>query len=96
MLKSVTGIYDQGEIKLEEIPDDIPVNTKVIVTFLTPSENVKSHSRKKVLSNEEIEQVLQTYRQQNKSRSLGLAKGDFIVPDDFNAPLPDEILSLFE
>ena len=30
------------------------------------------------------------------TRPLGLAKGDFIVPDDFNAQLPDEVLSEFE
>ena len=29
-------------------------------------------------------------------RPRGLAKGDFIVPDDFDDPLPDEIQRLFE
>ncbi|HEY7387515.1 MAG TPA: type II toxin-antitoxin system prevent-host-death family antitoxin [Bryobacteraceae bacterium] len=29
-------------------------------------------------------------------RKLGTAKGDFTAPDDFDAPLPDEILSEFE
>jgi antitoxin (DNA-binding transcriptional repressor) of toxin-antitoxin stability system len=30
------------------------------------------------------------------SRPIGLAKGDFVVPDDFNDPLPDDVLQLFE
>jgi len=30
------------------------------------------------------------------ARKLGTAKGDFIVPDDFDAPLPEEILAAFE
>ncbi len=30
------------------------------------------------------------------SRPFGLCAGEFVVPDDFDAPLPDEILSLFE
>ena len=30
-----------------------------------------------------------------KRRFLGSAKGDFIVPDDFNDPLPKEIEDLF-
>ena len=30
-----------------------------------------------------------------KKRVLGSAKGEFVVPDDFNAPLPDEIEDLF-
>ncbi len=31
-----------------------------------------------------------------KKRAIGLAKGDFIVPDDFLEPLPDDILKGFE
>jgi prevent-host-death family protein len=29
-------------------------------------------------------------------RELGLLKGRLIVPDDFDAPLPDEVLAAFE
>ena len=29
-------------------------------------------------------------------RPIGLAEGDFVVPDDFDDPLPDEIQRLFE
>ena len=31
----------------------------------------------------------------SKKRTLGTAKGEFSVPDDFNAPLPKEIEDLF-
>jgi hypothetical protein len=31
-----------------------------------------------------------------KIRPFGLAAGEFAVPDDFDAPLPDEIVELFE
>ncbi len=31
----------------------------------------------------------------SKRRMLGSAKGDFVVPDDFNDPLPKEIEDLF-
>ena len=31
-----------------------------------------------------------------KRRPFGLCAGQFIVPDDFDAPLPEEILRLFE
>jgi prevent-host-death family protein len=30
-----------------------------------------------------------------KTRTLGSAKGEFVVPDDFNAPLPKDIEDLF-
>ena len=33
--------------------------------------------------------------QHPKTRLLGSAKGEFIVPDDFNEPLPKEIEDLF-
>lgn len=29
-------------------------------------------------------------------RPIGLAKGQFTVPNDFNAPLPDDIVQAFE
>ena len=29
-------------------------------------------------------------------RPIGLAKGEFVVPDDFDDPLPDDILDAFE
>jgi hypothetical protein len=47
------------------------------------------------LTNEDIDRIVESYRQQNKPLPIGLAKGEFTVPDDFNDPLPDEILDLF-
>jgi hypothetical protein len=29
-------------------------------------------------------------------RPIGLCKGEFVVPEDFDEPLPDDVLSLFE
>jgi prevent-host-death family protein len=29
-------------------------------------------------------------------RKIGTAKGDFVVPDDFDSPLPDRVLDEFE
>lgn len=31
-----------------------------------------------------------------RTRPFGLAKGEFVVPDDFDAPLSDDFLSDFE
>ena len=36
MLKSIQGVYRNGEIELSEVPDDVPDETHVIVTFLAP------------------------------------------------------------
>jgi prevent-host-death family protein len=35
------------------------------------------------------------YGERPKNRFLGSAKGQFVVPDDFNDPLPKEIEDLF-
>ena len=32
----------------------------------------------------------------SQPRPIGLAKGQFTVPVDFNAPLPDDVLQTFE
>ena len=32
----------------------------------------------------------------NSPRPFGLAEGEFVVPDDFDAPLPEDILRDFE
>ena len=35
-------------------------------------------------------------REKDGPRKLGMLEGKFVVPDDFDAPLPDEILDAFE
>jgi len=40
----------------------------------------------------EIRPVAET----NKLRPVGLAEGEFVVPDDFDDPLPDDLLDAFE
>ena len=37
-----------------------------------------------------------TATSEKKLRPIGLCKGEFTVPDDFDAPLPEEILRDFE
>ena len=39
---------------------------------------------------------LDQHQSEIKQRPFGLCKGEFIVPDDFNEPLPSKILDLFE
>lgn len=47
------------------------------------------------LVRELIERTYQTMSLINK-RPYGLAAGEFTVPTDFNAPLPDDVLDLFQ
>ena len=48
------------------------------------------------ITNEDIDRIVESYKKQGKKSPIGLAKGQFTIPDDFNDPLPDEILDLFE
>lgn len=51
-------------------------------------------------------QILETLKDQNlpkalttkskQQRPFGLCAGEFVVPEDFDAPLPEEILNAFE
>jgi prevent-host-death family protein len=36
------------------------------------------------------------FRKPNRNRTLGEDKGRFHVPEDFNAPLPDDLVEAFE
>ena len=47
------------------------------------------------LSDDELNIVRQVLSRQNKTRPVGLAKGEVFIADDFNEPLPDEIIDLF-
>jgi len=37
MLKTMEGIYQNGQIQLAELPQDISDRSQVLVTFLAPS-----------------------------------------------------------
>lgn len=47
-------------------------------------------------ANEPIAEVKPVTSVTNELRPFGLCAGDFLVPDDFDAPLPNEILEAFE
>lgn len=45
---------------------------------------------------EVIVTILEKESGSRRQRPFGLAKGEFVVPDDFDAPLPKEVLADFE
>jgi hypothetical protein len=54
----------------------------------------------KILSKENSVEVFITIldeaQKTSELRPFGLSKGDFVVPDDFDAALPEELLASFE
>ncbi|MGI0480523.1 hypothetical protein ACN4EE_07010 [Geminocystis sp. CENA526] len=47
------------------------------------------------LSNEEIKLIRRLLSHQGKNLPLDLPQDNFFIADDFNAPLPDDIINLF-
>ncbi len=48
---------------------------------------------------QQVLQFVESLKEQKleiKQRPFGLCQGEFTVPDDFNEPLPDDVLDLFE
>lgn len=56
------------------------------------------HGEEIVISNRgvPIAKLIPFRTSSDRRSSLGQDRGKFIVPDDFNAPLPNEILAAFE
>ena len=54
----------------------------------------------KILQNDQAIEVFVTILEEDSKlenlRPFGLGKGDFVVPDDFDVPLPEEVLASFE
>ena len=46
--------------------------------------------------NRPVAEIRRIAPRRRRSRPVGLCAGDFIVPEKFDAPLPDEILDAFE
>ncbi|AFZ35085.1 hypothetical protein Sta7437_1518 [Stanieria cyanosphaera PCC 7437] len=90
----MTNIREELNRKLNNLSPEQLNSVCEFVEFLEYKQQpVKTE---KPITNEDIDKIVESYRQQNKPLPIGLAKGEFLVPDDFNDPLPDEILDLFE
>ena len=90
----MTNIREELAQKLDKLSTEQLNSVREFVEFLEYQQ--KPVTSEKPLTNEDIDRIVESYRKQNKPLPIGLAQGEFVVPDDFNDPLPDEILDLFE
>ena len=92
--KTMTYTKEELQQKLDKLSAEQLNSVGQFVEFLEYKQQpVES---KTPMTNGDIDRVVESYRRENKQRPIGLAKGEFVTPDDFNDPLPDEILDLFE
>jgi len=85
--KKLITIDESKQVILSDLPFSAGQKLQVII--------VADESEVSLDENATIDAVMQQYRQKGKFRPFGLCAGEFTVPDDFNEPLPDEILDLF-
>ncbi len=84
--KSIT-IDESKQVILSDLPFSAGQKLQVII--------VADESEVSWDENATIDALMQQYRQEGKLRPYGLCAGEFIVPDAFNEPLPDEVIDLF-
>lgn len=85
--KKLITIDKSKQVVLSDLPFSSGQKLQVII--------VADESEVSLDENTAIEAVRQQYRQEGKLRPFGLCAEYFTVPDDFNEPLPDEVIDLF-
>ncbi len=81
---------DHGKVVPKE-PDKMPESGRGLLTILQPGSSVAPEPRVGAFPVAGLHPTKRT-----DPRPVGLAKGEFVVPDGFNAPLLEEDLRAFE
>ena len=76
MLKTVEGIYQNGQIELTELPQDVSNDTQVLVTFLEPGKLDSTKLRQLIEQLETISGIQQGFEEVNAGQTHPI--GDFI------------------
>jgi hypothetical protein len=76
MLKTIEGIYQDGQIQLTELPEDVSGRAQVLVTFLDPSKIDPAKLRQLIDQLETIEGIQQGFEELNAGQTRPL--GNFI------------------
>jgi hypothetical protein len=76
MLKTVEGTYQNGQVHLTELPQDVGNSTQVLVTFLDPTQLDAAKIRQLIEQLETIAGIQQGFDQVNAGQTRPI--GDFI------------------
>jgi hypothetical protein len=83
MLKTIEGIYQNGQIELTELPQDVREHTQVLVTFLEPGKVDPAKLRQLIEQLETIAGIQQGFEELNAGKSRPI--DDFIAEIDFQS-----------
>ncbi len=76
MLKTIEGIYQDGQIQFTELPQNVSDRSQVLVTFLDPGKINSAKLRQLIDQLETIEGIQQGFEEVNSGQTRPL--GDFI------------------
>ena len=76
MLKTIEGIYQDGQIRFTELPQDVSDRTQVLVTFLDPGKINSAKLRQLIDRLETIEGIQQGFEELNSGQTRPI--GDFV------------------
>ena len=76
MLKTIEGIYQDGQIRFTELPQDVSDRSQVLVTFLDPGKINSVKLRKLIDQLETIEGIQQGFEELNSGQTRPIR--DFI------------------
>jgi len=76
MLKTIEGIYQDGQIRFTELPQDVSDRSQVLVTFLDPGKINSAKLRQLIDQLETIEGIQQGFEELNAGQTRPI--GDFV------------------
>lgn len=76
MLKTIEGIYQDGQIRFTDLPQDIGDHSKVLVTFLDPSKINFAKLRELIDQLETIKGIQQGFEELNSGQTRPI--GNFV------------------
>jgi hypothetical protein len=76
MLKTIQGIYQNGQIQLTELPQELSDRTQVLVTFLDPTQIDPTKLRELIEQLETIAGIQQGFEELNAGQTRTI--GDFV------------------
>ncbi|MBR8829468.1 MAG: hypothetical protein DSM107014_16485 [Gomphosphaeria aponina SAG 52.96 = DSM 107014] len=89
-LKLISQLIEQFDLSQTVLTEE--TQKELISKWEYLVNNNQEIDESKPLSNDEIQIICQILNKENKTRPLGLAKGDFSIDESFNDPLPDDIV----
>jgi len=88
MLKTVEGIYQNGQIELTELPQDVSNDTQVLVTFVEPGKLDSAKLRQLIEQLETISGIQQGFEEVNSGQTRPIG--------DFAQQMQQQIMSLLQ